>query len=45
MRARRVKEVCCRFQIKRTLRAPKDERHLLKFFNDCSSLSVPETPL
>ena len=44
MRARRLQEVYCRFEIRRTLRAAKDERHLLRFFNDCSSLSVPETP-
>ena len=36
-------EVYCRFEIKRTLRAAKDERHLLRFFNDCSSLSVPDS--
>ena len=29
MRARRLQEVYCRFEIRRTLRADKDERHLL----------------
>ena len=29
MRARRLQEVNCRFEIRRTLRAAKDERHLL----------------
>ena len=32
MRARRLQEVYCRFEIRRTLRAAyKDERHLLRF--------------
>ena len=30
MRARRLQEVYCRFEIRRTLRAAKDERHLLR---------------
>ena len=29
MRARRLQEIYCRFEIRRTLRAAKDERHLL----------------
>ena len=40
MRARRLQETV----LPRMLRAAKDERHSLRFFNDCSSLSVPETP-
>ena len=36
-------EVYCPFEITRTLRTAKDERRLLRFFNDCSPLSVPET--
>ena len=43
MRARRLQEVYCRFEIRRTVPAAKDERHLVGFFNDCSSLSVSET--
>ena len=45
---RRLQEVYrCRFEIRRTPRAAKDEIKdtcCVKLFNDCSSLSVPETP-
>ena len=41
---KRLQELYCRFEIRRTLRAAKDERHVLRFFKDCSSLSVPQTP-
>ena len=44
MRARRLQEVYCRFEIRGTLRTAKDEGHVLRFINDCSSLSVPENP-
>ena len=35
---KRFREVYCRFEIRRTLWAAKDERHLLRLFIDCSSV-------
>ena len=45
IRARHLQEVYCRFEIRRMLRAAKGERHLVRFFNDCSSLSETWDPI